>query len=480
MKIVHVASEMFPYMKTGGLADAVGALAAALADNRHEVSVFLPGYRAALEHKDALGAERKLRLKVELADQFLSGDVRVFSPRKNVTVYLICREEFFDRRAPYGNGERDYEDNADRFIFFCKGVVEMLRIGDLQADVVHCHDWQAALLPVLLREAERRHGVTLALKTIFTIHNIAFQGLFPAKLFARTNLPDELYHIDGLEYYSQMNMMKGGILFADRVTTVSPRYAKEIQTPEFGCGLDGVVQTRAEDIVGLLNGVDNSVWNPAVDGLLPARYSAVNMSGKAVCRTELLKQAGFATDFKGPVFGMVCRLTEQKGVDFVLANRDFFLANDVKLAILGAGDKRMEQELRDLATLAPQRVYLCAKLDEGMSHLIEAGSDFFVMPSVFEPCGLNQMYSQVYGTLPIVSRVGGLADTVIDADQNPTTGTGLMCDPNAASLRDALQRSLLLFADTARYAAVQHRAMGKDFSWKVAAGAYERMYQDAL
>ncbi|HEY1107849.1 MAG TPA: glycogen/starch synthase, partial [Opitutaceae bacterium] len=319
-----------------------------------------------------------------------------------------------------------------------------------------------------------------ALKTIFTIHNIAFQGLYPAKLFARTNLPEELYHIDGLEYYSQMNMMKGGILFADRVTTVSPRYAKEIQTPEFGCGLDGVVQTRSEDIVGLLNGVDNAVWNPAVDALLPARYSSVNMSGKHVCRAELLAKAGFAADFKGPVFGMVCRLTEQKGVDFVLANRDFFLGNDVKLVVLGSGDKRMERELRDLAARAPERVYLCAKLDEGMSHLIEAGSDFFVMPSVFEPCGLNQMYSQVYGTIPIVSRVGGLADTVIDADQHPTTGTGLMCDPNAASLRDTLQRALLLFADKGRYNAVQHRGMARDFSWKNAAAAYERMYQDAL
>ena len=480
MKIVHVASEMFPYMKTGGLADAVGALGAALSDNGHEVSVFMPGYRASLEHKDAASAPRSLRLKVEMADQFLSGDVRIFSPRKNVKVYLICREEFFDRRAPYGTGERDFEDNADRFIFFCKAVVETLRIGDLQADVVHCHDWQAALLPVLLREAERRHGVTLALKTIFTIHNIAFQGVFPAKIFARTNLPDELYHIDGLEYYSQINLLKGGILFADRVTTVSPRYAQEIQTPEFGCGLDGVVQTRADDIVGLLNGVDNSVWNPAVDALLPARYSSVNMTGKQVCRTELLKRCGFATDFKGPIFGMVCRLTEQKGVDFVLTNRDFFLAHEVRLVVLGSGDKRMEEELRELAASVPHKVYLAAKLDEPMSHLIEAGSDFFVMPSVFEPCGLNQMYSQVYGTVPVVSRVGGLVDTVIDADESPAAGTGLMCDPSAASLRDALQRAIILFADKPRYAAVQQRAMGKDFSWKVAAGAYERMYQDAL
>jgi starch synthase len=480
MKIVHVASELFPYMKTGGLADAVGALCAALADNGHEVSVFIPGYRAALEHKDAAGAERKLRLKVEMADGFYSGDVRMFSPRGNLKVYLICREEFFDRRAPYGNGERDYEDNAERFIFFCKAVVEFLRLGDLQADVVHCHDWQAALTPVLLRQAERRHGMTLALKTIFTIHNIAYQGVFPAKTFAITNLPDELYHIDGLEYYSQINLMKGGILFADRVTTVSPRYAKEIQTPEFGCGLDGVVQTRAEDIVGLLNGVDSTVWNPSLDALIPSRYSAVNMAGKAVCRAELLKKCGFAADFKGPIFGMVARLTEQKGIDFVLANRDFFVREPCRLVVLGSGDRRMEEELRHLAATSPQSVYLSARLDEAMSHLIEAGSDFFVMPSVFEPCGLNQMYSQVYGTVPIVSRVGGLVDTVVDATADPVNGTGLMCEPSAASLRDALQRALVLFADKPRYAAVQQRGMAKDFSWKGAAAGYERLYQESL
>lgn len=480
MKIVHVASELYPYMKTGGLADAVAALAGALADHAHEVSVFLPGYRAVIEHGDAAGAERKLRLKIEMGDQFLSGDVRVFSPRKNLLVYLICREEFYDRRAPYGNGERDYEDNSDRFVFFCKGVVETLRLADVQADVVHCHDWQAALLPLLLREAERRHRVTLALKTVFTIHNIAYQGLFPATTFARTNLPDELYHIDGLEYYSQVNYMKGGILFADRVTTVSPRYAREIQTPEFGCGLDGVAQTRAEDIVGLLNGVDTSIWNPTVDALLPARYSRADLAGKAACRAELMKRCGFSVDFKGPVFGMICRFAEQKGVDLVLANRDFFLSQECRFVVLGTGDKRMEAEMRALAAEAPGKVSLAAKLDESMSHLIEAGCDFFVMPSLFEPCGLNQMYSQVYGTVPIVSRVGGLVDTVTDADEFPASGTGLMCEPNVASLRDALERALVLYGHPARYAAVQQRGMSRDFSWEVAAAGYETLYREAL
>ena len=480
MKIVHAASELFPYVKTGGLADAVASLTGTLADHGHEVSVFLPGYRDVLEHRDAAQAERKLRLKIEMGDEFLSGDVRVFSPRKNLRVYLICREEFFDRRNPYGNGERDYEDNADRFIFFCKGVAETLRLADLQADVVHSHDWQGALLPLLVRDAERRHEVTLAIKTVFTIHNIAYQGLFPRHIFARTNLPEDLDHMDGIEYYEQTSLLKGGILFADRVTTVSPQYAQEIQTPEFGNGLEGVVQTREHDIVGLVNGVDMAVWNPATDPLLPARYSAANLAGKQTCRVELLKRCGFAVNFKGPIFGLVCRFAEQKGLDLLLANQDFFLAEDCRLVILGSGEKRYEDALRKLATKAPERISLSARLDENMSHLIEAGSDFFVMPSRFEPCGLNQMYSQIYGTIPVVSRVGGLIDTVSDADQLPASGTGLMFPPTAEGLREALGRSLKLFADPPRRAAVQARGMAADFSWKVAAAGYERLYQESL
>jgi starch synthase len=315
---------------------------------------------------------------------------------------------------------------------------------------------------------------------MFTIHNIAYQGVFPAKTFARTNLPDELNQIDGIEFYSQINLLKGGILFADRVTTVSPRYAKEIQTPEFACGLDGVAQTRADDIVGLLNGVDTAVWNPATDLHLPARYSPHKMAGKKTCRTELLKRCGFAADFAGPIFGVVARLTSQKGIDFIVDNRDFFVAHDVRLIVLGSGEKRLEDGVQELAAAARGKVYVSARLDEAMSHLIEAGSDFFIMPSVFEPCGLNQMYSQVYGTIPVVSRVGGLADTVIDVDENPERGTGLMCEPNAASLRDALQRALALYAEPARYAATQQRGMARDFSWKTAAAAYEQLYLDSL
>ncbi|MGA3007554.1 MAG: glycogen synthase GlgA [Opitutaceae bacterium] len=480
MKIVHVASEMFPYVKTGGLADVVGSLAATLAAHGHEVAVFLPGYRAVIEHELAARAERRLHLRIEMGDVFYTGEVRVFSPRKNLTVYLICRDEFFDRRGLYGTGERDFEDNHHRFIFFCKGVVETLRLADLRADIVHAHDWPAGLMPLLLRYAERRHGVTLALKTVFTIHNIAFQGVFPMRSFYRTNLPDELMSIDGIEFYGQMSMMKGGILFSDRVTTVSPRYAEEILTPEFGCGLDGVVQARAEDLSGLLNGIDTARWNPATDELLPAKYSADDLEGKAACRAELLRANGFDPEFAGPIFGMVCRLTEQKGLDLILANKDFFAAQPCRFIVLGAGDRRYEEALRDLGAARPRRVALCLRLDEAMSHLIEAGSDFFLMPSLFEPCGLNQMYSQAYGTVPIVSRVGGLVDTVSDVDEQPKTGTGLMCASTVAGLGYALQRALKLFADKSRYSAVQQRGMARDFSWENAAKAYEKLYQEAL
>jgi starch synthase len=480
MKIVHVASEVFPYVKTGGLADAVGALAGTLADRGHEVAVFLPGYRRALEHPSAQKAERRLRLKIEMGDRFASCDVLALQAAPRLTVYFISREEFFDRQGIYGNGERDYEDNDNRFIFFAKAVVEALRLLDLKADIVHAHDWPTGLLPLFLRYEERRHGVMLALRTVFTVHNIAFQGVFPMKSFSRTNLPEELMGIDGLEYYGQMSFMKGGLLFADHLTTVSPQYAREIQTPEFGCGLDGVIQSRAADLVGLLNGIDSAIWNPATDPALAAKYSADDLSGKKACRLDLLRRLGLDLAFPGPIFGIVARLTEQKGIQLVLANRRFFEANPVALVVLGTGEPRFEAGLRDLVAAMPGRAALSTRLDETMSHVVESGSDFFLMPSLFEPCGLNQMYSQAYGTIPLVSRVGGLVDTVIDLEDAPQEGTGIMFRPTAAGLAEGLDRALALYRESAALQKVQQRGMRRDFSWRQAAVAYERLYQDAL
>ncbi len=480
MKIVHAASELYPYAKTGGLADAVSSLAGTLADRGHDVSVFLPGYQTALHHRDLSRAQQRLGLRVELGDRVYVGDVRVLPLKKGLTVYFIGRDEFFDRSEPYGNGERDYDDNDARFLFFCKGVIEVMRMAELRADIVHAHDWQAAMLPLLLRYEERRTGLALAMKTVFTIHNIAFQGIFAMRSFGLTNLPDDLLGIDGLEYYGQINLMKGGILFADRVTTVSPQYAREIQTPEFGCGLEGVVATRAEDLVGLVNGVDTRVWSPAKDRFLPARYAGHDLTGKPVCRAALLRKFRLDESFKGPVFGMVCRLTQQKGLDLLLAAEEFFVGQDCRLIVLGTGEKRFESALQDLVRAHPKKIALSLKRDEETSHLIEAGSDFFLMPSHFEPCGLNQMYSQLYGTVPIVTRVGGFVDTVADIDERPADGTGIICAPDATDFSAALLRAVGLFEQKDRLLAVMQRGMVHDFSWEKTATAYEKLYHDTV
>jgi len=507
MRIAHAASEVFPYLKTGGLADMVAALSGVLADRGHEVVLFMPGYRSVLDGPHAKGAELTHRLKIEMGDSLLSGDVYTLKPRPGLTLHLVGREEFFDRKLPYWTGERDYDDNDARFIFFQKAVAELLRLTDFKADIVHCHDWQTGMLPLFLRDAEQRYEVTLALKTVFTIHNIAYQGIFPRKSFPLTNLPEELMSIDGLEYYDQMCMMKAGIVFADLVTTVSPRYAKEIQTPEYGNGMDGVIATRLTDLHGIINGIDTAVWNPATDASLPARYSAENIAGKALCRERLLQEFGWspkvataparrrtgntnpglpvpapvaAPGFQGPVFGMVCRFTPSKGLDLVLGAAEFFANEDCRLVVLGGGEKKYEDAVRALAAKHPGKIAVCVRLDEAMSHLVEAGSDFFLMPSLFEPCGLNQMYSQAYGTVPLVSRVGGLVDTVVDIEVTPEAGTGIMFPPTQGGFNRGLQRALELFADKAKYGEVQRRAMRRDFSWKTAVAAYEELYTNVL
>jgi starch synthase len=473
MKIIHVAAEFFPYAKTGGLADMVGALATTLADNGHDVSVFIPGYRVVFEHLDTQMPMHTIPLNDD------GGEVRMFSPRKNLTIFLICNQKYFDRNGIYGVDGQDFDDNQKRYMFFTKSVLEAMRLLKIHADIIHCHDWQTALLPMLLRDAEMRYDVKLAKKTVFTIHNIAFQGKFPIQSFNRMNLSDKVLGMGDFEINGQINMLKSGILFADQVTTVSPRYAKEIQTPEFGCGLEGALAMRVGKLVGLLNGIDTTVWNPFTDKYLPANYSADDLNGKYTCRKELLKRFSFDPEFNGPVFGMVCRLTEQKGIDLILANNDFFLGEN-RLIVLGSGEQRYEDALQHLMEIAPDKISFCKCFDEELSHLVEAGSDFFLMPSLFEPCGLNQMYSQAYGTVPLVSQVGGLIDTVIDIDELPEEGTGLTFSPTASDFRRSLYRALNLFTEKPRLSAVQKHGMQKNFGWAKAVMDYEQLYLKSI
>lgn len=469
---------MFPYIKTGGLADVVGALAPALAARGHEVQVFLPAYRRVLQGAAAAGAERSGALHVRMGAQEYAGELLTLRPAPGLTVHLVRRDAFYDRDDPYWDGVRDYPDNAERFIFFQKAVVAALLAQPQPVDIVHAHDWQTGLLPLLVRDAEHQAQRALARRTVFTTHNMIYPGIFPREAFALTNLPEALYAVNGVEYFGQISTMKAGLRYADRITTVSANYAREIQTPEHGCGLEGDVRRRAYALRGIRNGIDTRVWHPETDALLPARYSASNLAGKAVCRAALLRTNGWPEDWAGPVFCIISRMTGAKGHEVLLAQAGWFVRHGARLVVLGSGEARIERAWCELAAQQPETFWVGIKLDEPASHLTMAGADFFLMPSLTEPCGLTQMYAQAYGTIPLASRVGGLVDTVIDLDEMPATGTGLLFTPGTAGLESALERARRLFAAPALLGAARRRGMERDFSWALAVGAYERLYNE--
>ena len=479
MKIIHAATEMFPQLKTGGLADVTGALCKSLSRFGHDVSIFLPGYRKIIESPEFAKAKLKVVLQVELGDEYLRGEVYAMPLGKRQTMYVIRRDEFFDRSNPYGSSNRDYDDNDRRFIWYCKAIVEGMRLLEIKADVFNCHDWQTGLAPLFLRVAEEEYNTSLALKTFFSIHNLAFQGLFPNSSFSYTNLPSEFNELDGIEFYEQISLIKGGIFFSDKIITVSPNYAKEILTPECGCGMEGALKKRSSDLIGIANGIDTDVWDPSTDDRLPANYSLSNLEGKRTCRFHLLKKLGLA-ETDNPVYGIVCRLTEQKGVDILLSQMSFFSKRDCRLVVLGIGDPRYERSLKRWAKTHPDKIAVCTVLDEAMSHLVEAGSDYYLMPSVYEPCGLNQMYSQRYGTPPLASEVGGLRDTIVDFRQDAEKGSGLLFEPSEQAFRDALEESLSIFGSKSEYEKMQANGMKRDFSWTNSAKEYEVLYSESI
>ena len=476
MRIIHAASEMYPYIKTGGLADVVGALGHALAARGHEVAVIIPGYRPVMESPLIKEAKRTHRLKVRMGQQELDGDIRTLPVRPGLTLHLVTRDEFFDRSNLYWNGERDYDDNDARFIFFQKAVVEFMRIEGGGFDVLHAHDWQTGLLPLLLRNAEQRSGGKLAARTVFTVHNICYQGVFPRSSFALTNLHESLNSMDGIEYFGQISLLKGGLMYADQVTTVSPTYAQEMQTSAHGYGLEGVVKLRAKTVRGIRNGIETSVWNPTTDRLLPANFSVGNLTGKAVCRAALLNKMGWKEPCTGPVFAIVSRMTTAKGHDLLLGAIAYLSKKNCRLIVLGSGESKYEQAHLAQAAAHPDRIAVHIGVDEELSHLSFAGADFFLMPSHTEPCGLTQMYAQVYGTVPLASRVGGLIDTVHDITESGEKGTGIMFRPEPNDFVKALGRALKLYSDPNRLAVAQRCAMQQDFSWESVVGQYEQLY----
>jgi starch synthase len=477
-----LASEAVPLAKTGGLADVVGTLPIELARLGHEVRLALPRYAAldatAITLKKAPAVEvpwRGERLEVGVETGTLGGGA--------VPLTCIRYDPFFARPGLYGEGGRDYPDNLDRFALFCRAVMEACKQPGRPPDILHAHDWQAALAVAYLKTLYRSDPAWARTRAVFTIHNMSYQGLFPVTAYEATGLPWSEYTTERLEYYGQVNLLKGGLVYADTLNTVSPTYAREIQTAEFGCGLEGVLQTRKDRLFGVTNGIDYNVWNPETDPHLPARYSADDLSGKRECKRAL--QAEMKLPVRDvPLVGLVSRLVFQKGIDLIVDILPKLLDLDVQVVALGSGDPSYQVLLSGLSARYPDKLSVRLGFDESLAHRIEAGADLFLMPSRYEPCGLNQLYSLRYGTVPVVRKTGGLADTVVpyapDARSRPAATGFIFEKPAPEVLLSTMFLALRVYRDKEEWTGLMRRGMQQDFSWQRSAGQYVDLYQRAL
>jgi starch synthase len=475
MKILYVASEVAPYSKSGGLGDVAHALPKALAARGHEVRVVTPLYASA-RVPNAEDSGRSIRLRFPFGEQ--QGVIRIARPAPRHEVWFLDNPGFYARSGLYGDGHGDYGDNHRRFAFLAVGSLSAAQAMQFAPDVVHLNDWQTGLAALALSRGFRGTAVGEA-SSLFTIHNLAYQGVYPKTVMADLGLPWDVFTAQGLEFYDQVNFMKAGLAFADALSTVSPTYAREIQTESYGCMLEGMLQARAPQLHGILNGIDVHEWDPRADPHLPASFDAYDLSGKAVCKAELRHRFGFSQPdhvSDAPLFGMVSRLAGQKGISLLLEAVPTLLDHGAEVVVLGSGERWYEDGLRSLAQARPDRFRAFIGFDPSLSHLVEGGADFFLMPSLYEPCGLNQMYSLRYGTVPVVRATGGLDDTVRDADLPEGTGFkfqdfdvgGLLWASGRAMdwwwhRRDALD-------------ALRRRGMLQDWSWESSAAAYERLY----
>ncbi|MBN2492068.1 MAG: glycogen synthase GlgA [Planctomycetes bacterium] len=484
-RVVHVASEAYPLAKSGGLGDVVGALPGALRRIGQEPALFLPAYpwiRA--EHPEAV--DLGLDLEVPTGDGAVTGRLlRLLLPASGVPVFLFRADALFDRRSLYGDNGGEYPDNAYRFGVFCRAVLRATQLLGWSVDVFHLHDWQAALLAVFLRTEHEGDPQFARTRTVLSIHNLAYQGWAAPDLLRALRISSSLFHHHLLECHGLVNLLKGGIVFADHVTTVSPHYAEEILRPEMGWGLDGVLRTRAAELTGILNGADPAVWSPATDPYLAERYDVHSWpEGKAAARRVLADVFGFRPDDDRPLVGFIGRLTGQKGVDLLLGVLPELIDAGARLVLIGTGDPNVENAWRDAARSHAGSVAVQITYDETLAHLIQAAADMLVMPSRFEPCGLNQLYAMRYGTVPIVHAVGGLLDTVVPATpENLAAGTATGFHFESFSwegLGSAFRRALALHGDRDRWAALVETGMRQDFTWERSARAYGELYARVL
>jgi starch synthase len=477
MHIAFAASEGVPFSKTGGLADVVGALPRALAALGHQVSVYLPRYRQT-KLNDPRTIVRSITVPFDDRYRFCS----LVSPglQAGVQYYFVDYPAYFDRDALYGTAVGDYPDNAERYALFSRAVIEGAKIIGAP-DIFHCHDWQAALIPVLLRTLYRGDPALRDAASVFTIHNMGFQGLFPPEVLPLLMLPWDLFAITKMEFFGQVNFLKGALAYSDYVTTVSKKYSQEIQTTEYGFGLEGVLHDRAATVTGILNGVDYREWSPEADPLIAAQYSPADLSGKSKDKTDLLALFGIQNPApKLPVIGIVSRFAAQKGFDLITQIMDRLAREDMILVVLGTGDKPFEEMFLRLQKQFPHKIAVKVAYDNAIAHKIEAGADMFLMPSRYEPCGLNQIYSLKYGTVPIVRATGGLDDTIEPWDARTGKGTGFkFYEYNGESLLLTIKAALQAFRDESSWQVLMRNGMARDFSWTASAKEYVKVYERA-
>ena len=480
MKILFASSEAVPFAKTGGLADVSGALPRALAQMGHEVFLILPKYRQ-VDEKHLNLIKTGISLKVPISQKVEMGEVYSTDPAPQFHVLLIRKDAYYDRDQLYGTPNGDFEDNAERFTFFSRSILEAALALEFIPDIIHCNDWQTGLTPVYLKTLYRNVAALKRTGSVFTIHNIGYQGLFWHYDLHLTNLGWEFFTPQALEFYGKLNFLKGGIVFSDAVTTVSRRYMEEIQTPEFGAGLDGVLRDRAGDLYGILNGVDYAEWSPQKDSFIKERYGPEDLQGKRACKAELQREYDLTVTEDIPLIGAISRLDEQKGFDLIAVLMEDLMKLGLQFVLLGTGKEKYHLLFENLHRKHPKQVGIKIAFDNALAHKIEAGADMFLMPSRYEPCGLNQIYSLKYGTVPIVRATGGLDDTIKDFNPMNEDGNGFKFkDYSAHSLLEAIQRALQVYRERTVWKKLMIRGMSADYSWNQSARAYLKVYQDTI
>jgi len=477
MRILIAAAEATPYVKTGGLADVTGSLLKEFRKKGDNVSLVLPLYRAVKERCELYPTETSVRLK--MGGPELTANIWTSEKSPSPGAYFIECDELYGRDELYGESNGDYPDNALRFAFFSRAVLETCVAMDIRPDVIHCNDWQTGLVPLYLKAMYRGEKSLKKTAVLFTIHNIGYQGLFPPSDLPFTGLGRQYFNPEGIEFYGKVSYMKAGLLYSDLLNTVSVTYAREILDEEHGFGLDGVLRKRKKDLLGVVNGVDYHEWDPAADTFIPAPYSREDMHGKRDCKVRLLEVTGLR-NAKLPLFGIVSRFSSQKGLDLVAGSLDELVGLGANMAILGKGDEFYQRLLAEIAARHAGRVFLRVGFEESLAHLIYAGCDFFLMPSKYEPCGLGQLIALKYGTVPVARNTGGLADTIQDFDHLSSKGTGLLFNgytPDA--LRDAMKRALCVFSNDKAREKMRSNGMKADFSWERSSRQYTELYRRA-